>query len=141
MAAATSSGDTRPRRSTPSRVISQPSRSSRLQVSSTDLCSVTWVTTWRPASRYASATPLIARLFASVAPAVKTTSREPPVDSSSRSAPRRPATALRARLTARSAAQPNGWALLAALPKTSEKYGRMASNTRGSIGVVALWSR
>jgi hypothetical protein len=37
----------------------------------TALCSVTQVMMWLPFSRYISAAPLIARLFASVAPLVK----------------------------------------------------------------------
>ena len=55
-------------------VRSQPSRASRFIGSRTALCSVAAVTRWLPFRlRWASA-PLIARLFASVAPEVKTIS-------------------------------------------------------------------
>ena len=71
IAAATSSTETRPSGWTGRYVTLQPFFSSRLQVSSTALCSVTWVMMWLPFSRYISATPLIARLLLSVAPLVK----------------------------------------------------------------------
>ena len=48
------------------------------------------------------------------------------------------ATCPRATLTASSAFQPNTWLRLAALPNVSQKYGSIASSTRGSTGVVAL---
>ena len=47
------------------------------------------------------------------------------------------ATSSRAASTASSARQPNAWLLEAALPKSSLKYGSIASSTRGSTGVVA----
>ena len=37
--------------------------------------------------------------------------------------------------------QPKAWERLDALPKSSVKYGSIASSTRGSVGVVAWWSR
>jgi hypothetical protein len=48
----------------------------------------------------------------------------------------RRATCPRAFSTASSARQPKAWLLEAALPKSSVKYGSMASRTRGSTGVV-----
>ena len=95
----------------------------------TALCSVTQVMTWLPFSRYISATPLIARLFASVAPLVKMISLA--------LAPIRSATFLRASSTASSASHPNAWLRLAGLPKCWVKNGTIASTTRGSTGVVA----
>jgi hypothetical protein len=95
----------------------------------TALCSVTHVIAWLPFSRYISATPLIARLFDSVAPLVKMTSLA--------LAPIRSATCLRAFSTASSASQPNEWLRLAALPNCWVKNGSIASSTRGSTGVVA----
>jgi hypothetical protein len=106
-----------------------PCFSSFLHVSMTALCSVTHVMMWFPFSRYISATPLIARLFDSVAPLVKMISFG--------LAPIRSATCLRAVSTASSAAQPKAWLRLAALPKSCVKYGVIASSTRGSTGVVA----
>jgi hypothetical protein len=88
---------------------------------------------WSPLSAYISATPLIARLSDSVAPEVNMISFG--------SAPITRATCSRARSTASSAAQPNGWLREAALPKTSVKNGSIASTTRGSVRVVALLSR
>jgi hypothetical protein len=43
--------------------------------------------------------------------------------------------------TTASARQPKTWLALAALPNRSVKYGRITSTTRGSVGVVAWWSR
>ena len=57
-------------------VTSMPSRCRRLQVSSTLLCSVSTVMTWLPCFLYKLAAPLIARLFDSVAPDVKTISTD-----------------------------------------------------------------
>ena len=74
-------------------------------MSITALCSVTHVMMWLPFSRYISATPLIARLFDSVAPLVKMISFG--------FAPIRSATCLRAVSTASSASQPNAWLRLA----------------------------
>ena len=72
---------------------------------------------------------LMARLFDSVAPLVKTISFA--------LAPMRPATWARAFSTASFEVQPNEWLRLAALPNFFVKYGSIASSTRGSTGVVA----
>ena len=96
---------------------------------STAWCSVTWVMTCRPRATQASATPLMARLLASVAPLVKMISRG--------WAPRTAATCSRASFTASSAAQPYWCVRLPALPKCSVRYGSIAATTRGSQGVVA----
>ena len=56
-------------------------------------------------------------------------------------APRWAATCARALVTAAWARFPCTCSTLEALPKTSVKYGSMASSTRRSTGVVALWSR
>jgi hypothetical protein len=67
-------------------------------------------------------------LSASVAPEVKTISlASPPISA---------ATWARAFSTAASAAQPNAWLRLAALPKFVVKNGSIVSSTRGSTGVV-----
>ena len=73
-AASSSSSRTRPRSSTPTRLISQPRRCSAANGSSTEACSVAWLMMCRPRSSSASAAPTSARLLASVAPAVNTTS-------------------------------------------------------------------
>jgi hypothetical protein len=52
-------------------------------------------------------------------------------------APTRRAIASRAAVTAASARHPKAWLADAAFPKCSVKYGRIASKTRGSTGVVA----
>src|ERR1051325_2031917 len=90
---------------------------------------MTVVTMWLPFSRYISATPLSARLIASVPPDVN------PSSFGSR-APISVASCSRARSTAPSASQPNGWFRLAGWPNFSVKYGSIASTTRGSAGVV-----
>ena len=77
-------------------------------MSSTALCSVTWVMMWFPRSRYISAMPLIARLFDSVAPEVKMISLAV--------APISLAICSRAFSTAASASHPNEWLRLAAFP-------------------------
>src|SRR5215470_8360945 len=87
------------------------------------------VTMWVPFSRYISATPLSARLIASVPPEVKTSSLGSRAPISFASLPR-------AASTAPSASQPNGWLRLAGCPNFSVKYGTIASTTRGSQGVV-----
>src|SRR3989442_4312928 len=92
-------------------------------------CSMTVVTMWLPFSLYISATPLRARLIASVPPEVKTSSF------GSR-APISVAILARAASTAPSASHPNGWLRLAGCPNFSVKYGSIASTTRGSHGVV-----
>ena len=84
---------------------------------------------WLPFSRYISTTPLMARLIASVPPEVKM------ISLASR-APIRVPICSRARSTAASASQPNGWFRLAGWPNFSVKYGSIASTTRGSAGVV-----
>ena len=129
IAARSSSRSMKPSRSTPSHVTRQPSLFSRLNESSTDLCSVTTEIRWLPRSRSDCAVPLIARLFDSVAPLVKQISFEP--------APMSSATCSRAASTAFCASQPYACCLLAALPKRSVKYGSIASSARGSTGVVA----
>ena len=91
------------------------------------------MTRWLPRRVDAWATPLMARLFDSVAPEVKTISRA--------CAPRAAATCSRARSTASLASQPKRCEMLAALPYSSVKYGSIASTTRGSVGVVAWLSR
>ena len=73
-ASATASAETRPYSSQGTIVISQPCRASRLTGSRTALCSETAVTRWLPRRRRARATPLMARLFDSVAPEVNTIS-------------------------------------------------------------------
>src|SRR6266446_6227383 len=92
-------------------------------------CSMTVVTMWLPFSLYISATPLRARLIASVPPEVKTSSF------GSR-APISVEILARAASTAPSASHPNGWLRLAGCPNFSVKYGSIASTTRGSHGVV-----
>jgi hypothetical protein len=79
--------------------------------------------------RRAYAVPLIARLFDSLAPLVKTIS---PAD-----APMSAATCSRPRSIAFCASQPYACWRLAALPNRSVKYGSIDSRTRGSTGVVA----
>ena len=76
IAASTAAGSTSPPASTPSLVTSiAPSASSAAQTSSTAVCSVAIVTTWRPRGWSARTAPAIARLLDSVAPLVKTMSR------------------------------------------------------------------
>ncbi len=70
----------------------------------------------------------MARLLDSVAPLVKTISLAV--------APISAATSRRARSTASCARHPHACVLDAGLPKTSVKYGIIASTTRGSTGVV-----
>ena len=93
------------------------------------LCSIGDVMMWLPFSLYISATPSSARLLLSVAPLVKMISLSV--------APMSSATCARAFSTAASAVQPNSWLRLAALPKTSVKYGSIVLRTSGSTGVVA----
>ena len=84
------------------------------------------MTRFGPAPKRAA--PLIAMLFASVAPEVKTISRG--------SAPIRAAMWARASSTAASAARPMACSALCGLAKFSSHHGRMAVSTRGSTGVV-----
>ena len=116
-----------------SQLTSYPCRCSRFIGSSTALCS--WIALMRclPFWAYISAVPLMARLLDSVLPLVQMISFA--------EAPMSLATCSRALSTPSSAFQPKAWLRLAALPKYSVKYGIIASRTRGSIGVVALWSR
>ena len=123
------SGLTRPSLSGSTSVTRAPPSASRRQGSSTARCSVAAVTTCGRGRAAAVTAPFSARLFDSVAPLVKQTSRG--------SAPIRPATCRRAASAASRAAQPNAWCRLAALPNRSVKYGAIASTTRGSAGVVA----
>ena len=109
---------------------SKPCVSSHFIGSSTALCSVAAVIRWLPFWRYIAATPLMARLFASVEPLVQRISFG--------LAPSSWATWLRASSTAASAVQPNAWLRLAALPNVAVKNGSMRCTTRGSHGVVAL---
>src|SRR5580698_8230692 len=78
--------------------------------------------------------PKMAKLLASVAPEVQITSRG--------AAPTLAATCARARSTKVAAAWPNSW-LDAGLPNSPcmPRHCAMAAATRGSIGVVAAWSR
>ncbi len=87
---------------------------------------------WFPSSRFAKATPLIARLSASEPPPVNTTLRAVH--------PSAWATTRRAASTASRAVPPRPW-MLDGLPYSSSRNGRIASSTSGSTGVVALWSR
>ena len=87
---------------------------------------------WSRSPSRASATPLIARLSASLPLAVKTTPPGSPPSSA--------ATSARARSTAAWATAPYSWAL-DGLPNACSRYGRIASRTSVVIGVVALWSR
>ena len=73
--------------------------------------------------------PLIAMLFDSVAPDVKTISLL--------SAPTRLATCSRAASDALSASQPYSWVFECGFPNWPDRKGSIASSTRGSIGVVA----
>ena len=79
-----------------------------------------------------AATPRRAALSDSLPPEVKTISAG--------SAPTSSATRARASSTAPRARCPNQWRL-EGLPKSSRRNGSIASSTRGSSGVVALWSR
>ncbi len=84
-----------------------------------------------PGDPSAPARPKIARLLASVPPEVKITSVGRP--------PGFRATVSCDISQARRADRPKAWRL-SALP-AARKYGRIASSTSGSKGVVALWSR
>ena len=97
--ASSEAGVTRPSARTGRYDTRSPCRSSLAQGSRTARCSVSTVTTWFPRSLDASATPFRARLFDSVAPLVKTSSRA--------GAPISLATDARAAATASRACQPN----------------------------------
>ena len=104
-------------------VTSSPALTRSRQGDRTDACSTALVTTWRP--RPAEATPLMARLFASVAPLRKTTpSGRPPT--------RRPTFARAARSDSR-ASSPRLWRA-AGLPTQPSRKGRITPRTRGSTG-------
>jgi hypothetical protein len=92
-------------------------------------CSTALVMMWLPLSFNAQATPLRARLLASLPPLVKTIS--------SLSAPSRSATWLRARSSAALAPEAAQCAL-DGLPKWPSRNGRIAAATAGSTGVLAL---
>ena len=98
-----------------------------------DSCSIGVVITCLPPRASAARTiPLTARLFASVPPAVNTTSPA-----------RMPSTrAMRALASSRAAAaaSPTVWRL-DGLPKSLVRYGAIASSTSGRTGEVAAWSR
>ena len=98
-----------------------PRASSARQASSTAGCSVATVIRWSPRRRPARATPLSARLSLSVVPLVKTISR-------GSAAPIARAIRSRASSTAASARQPKACVWLEALPKSSPKYGSIASS-------------
>ena len=73
----TSSGEIRPSAATPTAVTSSPVLTRSRHGERTEVCSTALVTTWRPGPR--KATPLMARLLASVAPLRNTTpSGRPP---------------------------------------------------------------
>jgi hypothetical protein len=90
----------------------------------TEMCSMAEVTMWRrsPARR---ATPLTARLFASVAPDVKITPPGAP--------PMRRATLARAASSEACASRPTEWPA-EGLPIPPSRNGRMTATTRGSTG-------
>ena len=116
--------------STGTRSTAKPAASSRATGSAIAGCSIGLVTTC-PGEVSAPARPKTARLLASVPPEVKITSDG--------SAPRIRATVSLALSQARRADRPKA-CRLSALP-AARKYGRIASSTSGSNGVVALWSR
>ena len=130
-AAATDAGSIRPSPSGSSQVTCQPSRSRRRAASSTALCSMRVVTRWRPRSAKYRAAPMTARLSASVAPDVKT--------SSSGRAPSSVASSARAASTAAAARRPGSCISEAALPYTPSRPRQcaMAAATASSTGVVA----
>ena len=120
--------------STGNTVASKPSRVSAAIGSSTARCSVAIVITWRlPRARAARATPRMARLSASVAPLVNTTSFG--------EQPTLAATAARPRSVASRAATPKRCPREDAFPARSVNHGSMVCTTSGSHGVVAWWSR
>ncbi len=122
MAATTSSGSTRPIRSTPTVVTSK-----RADASRTAECS-TAGTTMRPPR---SPAPQTAAAMASVAPLVNTTSRD--------RAPNRAATRSRASSTTARAILPS----VCTRPGSAapDNHGSMASTASGRAGEVEAWSR
>ncbi len=126
--AAISSGSTRPCESTETRVISNPWRSRTSAACSTALCSTALVIRCRPLALAAQATPLRARLSASVPPEVKTISRG--------FAPSAAAIRSRASSSPWRARRPEAW-MLEGLPWCSVRYGSIASSTSGRSGEVA----
>jgi hypothetical protein len=123
-ARATASGSTNPSRSTGSQVTDQPCFSRSRHEFTTETCSMADVTTCRPRAR--SATPLMARLLASVALAVKMTPNGLP--------PTSRATLARAPSSEARASRP--WECSAAgLPTPPSRNGRMKATTRGSTGM------
>jgi hypothetical protein len=136
IAARTAPGSTRPAPSTGNTVARNPSDTAIATASSTALCSVAWVITWppgSPAARRARNTPRIARLSASVAPDVNTTSRA--------WQPTHRATAVRAASTASRADAPARCERDEAFAARTPNHGNIASTTCGRHGVVAWWSR
>jgi len=122
-ARAAASGLTSPSRSTGSQVTLQPCFSSARQGLTTDTCSMAEVTRWRPRARWA--TPLMARLLASVALAVKITPLAAP--------PTSRATLARAPSSEARASRPCECSA-AGLPTPPSRNGRMKATTRGSTG-------
>jgi len=123
MARATASGSTRPSASTLTYVIVQPRFSRSRHESISEMCSIAEVTTCRPGARWAN--PLMARLFASVALAVKITPAGAPANSR--------ATLARAPSSDARASRPSEcWAF--GLPTPPSRNGRITATTRGSTG-------
>jgi hypothetical protein len=122
MAAASASGSTRPRRSTPTTVTRWRAAASR-----THRCSTAGRTTWSPRSVAIH----VAVTTDSVAPLVKTTSRD--------LAPTSSATCSRATSTATRAAWPSLWTRPGSAVAANQ--GSMASTAPGRVGDVDAWSR
>ncbi len=137
-AVSSSTFDARSARSTtpsvPTRTVATgtPSSASAFAVFTTAWCSIADTTIFVRGGRTRPATPRRAMLSASVPLPVNTISAG--------CAPRSRATSPRASSRAARACWPNQW-MLDAFPKVSRSMGSMASSTRGSTGVVALWSR
>jgi hypothetical protein len=130
-AAATAAGSTTPSPPGATRVTRIPAASRNPAPARIDECSSaeTTIDPRKPARRATVASTV---LFASVPEAVKTISPE--------RAPRSAATSSRAASTASRAARPQRW-IDDGLPCRSPSHGSIASRTRGSTGVVALWSQ
>jgi hypothetical protein len=129
-AAATSSRSTTPSRFTASLRSFQPLRASSCAGLATHGCSI--ALTAICAGLRNPAAPLMNRLLASVPPETKTICDGCTLTSA--------ATCSRATLTALRACVPSS-CRLDALPYCCLMYGSIASSTRSSSGVVALWSR
>ncbi len=126
MAATTSSGSTRPSRSTPTIVTENRADESR-----TAECSTAGTTRWSPRS----VAPHTAAAMASVAPLVNTTSRD--------RAPNRAATRSRESSTTARAIRPSVCTRpgSAATPPAPDSHGSIADTTSGRAGEVDAWSR